>query len=185
MVYEGIIQGKTVRLRSVEEQDAEITFKMRTDPEKAKYVHPVKGSVDEQRKFITKQRETPGDYLFIIEDLQGNPIGMKGVYDYNETRNEVKTGRFIGYGSQIQNIEALVLSFDFAFDILKVDRIVMAALENNKMMLGIQKKFGVEFTHRERCEEFGCDNLYSVLTRAAYALSRPNVSTLIDRFANR
>ena len=107
------------------------------------------------------------------------------MYGYNEASNEVMTGRFIGYGSRVQNIEALMLSFDFAFDILKVDRIIMAALEKNNIMLGIQKKFGVEFSHRERCDEFGCDNLYSVLTRAAYSLSRPKISALIDRFANR
>lgn len=185
MVYAGIIEGKTVRLRSIEERDAEVTFKMRSDPEKAKYVHPAKGNVEDQRKYIRKQRETPGDYLFIIEDLNGSPIGMKGVYNYNKERNEVETGRFIGYGSQVQNIEALMLSFDFAFDIMEVDRIVMSALENNNVMLGIQKRFGVEFTYRDRYEGLEYDNLHSVLTREAYAISRPKVEALISRFANR
>ena len=185
MVYEGVIEGKTVRLRSIEEKDAEVSFRMRTDPEKAKFVHPVHGTVEDQRNYIIKQRSTPGDYLFMIEDLQGNPIGMKGVYNFDEEKNEIETGRFIGYGSQVQNIEALMLSFDFAFDVLKVDRIVMSALENNHVMLGIQKRFGVEFTYRDRYEGLEYDNLHSVLTREAYAITRPKVVGLIDRFANR
>lgn len=185
MVYDGVIQGKTVRLRSIDEDDAEVTYKMRTDPEKARFVHPVQGTVEDQRKYIKRQRETPGDYLFVIEDLHGNPIGMKGVYNYNKEKNEIETGRFIGYGSQVQNIEAMKLGFDFAFDVLKVDRVVMSALENNDVMLGIQKRFGVEFTYKDRYEGLEYDNLHSTLTREAYAISKPKVEKLIDRFAGR
>lgn len=185
MVYEGVIEGKTVRLRPVEESDAEVTFRMRTDPDKARFVRPGRGTVEGQREFIRRQREAPGDYLFMIEDLDGNPIGMKGVYDLNKEKNQVETGRFIGYGSQVQNIEALMLSFDFAFDVLKVDSIVMSALENNSVMLGIQKKFGVRFTYRDRYDGLDYDNLHSVLTKEAYAASRPGVDTLISRFAHR
>ncbi len=185
MVYDGIIEGKTVRLRSVNENDAEVTFKMRNDPEKARFVRPSQGTVEGQKEFIKKQRLVPDDYLFMIEDLQGNPIGMKGVYNYDKDKNEVETGRFIGFGSQVQNMEALLLSFDFAFDYMKVERVVMSALENNNVMLGIQKRFGVEFTYRDRYEGINYDNLHSVLTKEAYAVSRPKVSNLINRFANR
>lgn len=185
MVYDKVIQGKTVRLRSVEEKDAEITFRMRSDPEKARFIHPMKGTIEDQRKYIVKQRQTPGDFLFIIEDLQGNPIGMKGVYNYIEEKKEVETGRFVGYGSQVQNIEALKLSFDFAFDVLHVEKVVMSALENNSVMLGIQKKFGVEFTYRDRYEGLEYDNLHSILTKEAYSVTKPKVEALINRFACR
>lgn len=185
MVYTEIIQGKTVRLRSIEEADAELTFKWRTDPEKSRFVRPVKGTVEDQLNFIKWQRNEPDDYLFIIEDLNDHPIGMKGVYNFDHVKNEVETGRFIGYGSQVQNIEALKLSFDFAFDVLNVDHVVMSALENNDVMLGIQRRFGVVFTFRDRYEGLDYDNLHSVLTREAYAVSKPKVEVLINRFANR
>ena len=185
MVYDIIIRGLTVQLRQIEESDADLTFKWRTDPEKSRFVRPVKGTVDDQLNFIKWQRKEPDDYLFIIEDLKGNPIGMKGVYNFNHEKNEVETGRFIGYGSPVQNIEALKLSFDFAFDVLNVDHVVMSALENNDVMLGIQKRFGVVFTYRDRYEGLDYDNLHSVLTREAYAVSKPKVEALIKRFANR
>ena len=185
MVYDGVIEGKTVRLRSVEEKDAEVTYKMRHDPEKSKFVHQSKGTVEEQREFIRKQMKEPDDYLFIIEDLEGNPIGMKGVYNFDREKNEIETGRFMGFGSQVQNIEALMLSFDFAFDILGVERIVMSALENNNVMLGIQKRFGVEFTYRDRYEGLEYDSLHSVLKKEEYAKTRPKIEALINRFADR
>ena len=185
MVYDKVIQGLTVRLRQIEESDAELTFKMRSDTKKSRFVRPVKGTVEDQLNFIRWQRNEPDDYLFIIEDLNHNPIGMKGIYNFDHKKNEVETGRFIGYGSQVQNIEALKLSFDFAFDVLNADHIVMSALENNDVMLGIQKRFGAVFTYRDRYEELDYDNLHSVLTRDAYAVSRPKVEVLIKRFANR
>lgn len=185
MVYDGILTGKTIRLRSVEESDAEVTFKMRSDPEKNQYIHAATGTVDDQRNFIKKQRQLPHDYLFVIEDLEGNPIGMKGVYNYDPENNTYESGRLIGYGTQFQNIEAMMLCFDFAFDVLGATGVTMSALENNSGMLSIQQRFGVEFTHRDRYEDMPADSLYSILTKEAYAVSRPKVSALIERFAGR
>lgn len=185
MVYDGVIKGLTVRLRSVEETDAEVTYRMRTDPEKTKFIHRNMGTVEDQRNYIIRQRRLPGDYLFIVEDLDKRPIGMKGVYGYDPVNKTVETGRFIGYGSQIQNIEALKLSFDFAFDILGVEKIIMSALEHNNVMLGIQKRFGAEFTHRERMDGLEQDSIFSVLTKEAYAVSKIKVQALINRFAGR
>lgn len=185
MVYEGIIEGKTVRLRSVEERDAEITFKMRSDPQKSRFFHSAKGTVDDQLNYIRNQRQKQGDYLFIIEDMDGNPIGMKGLYNYDPKKNEIESGRFVGFGSQVQNMEALILSCDFAFDILKVKIINMAALETNTVMLGIQKKLGVVFTYKDIPAGMKDYNLHSYLTKDSYLTAKPKVLSLIERFANR
>lgn len=185
MVYDKIIEGLSVRLRSVQEDDAEVTFRMRTDPEKIRYIHKNNGTVEDQRNYIKRQRKLDGDYLFMIEDLKGNPIGMKGVYNYDPVAKTVETGRFIGYGSQVQNMEALKLGFDFAFDVLGVKEIHMGALENNTVMLGIQKRFGVKFTCREKLQGIKYENICSVLTKEAYEDSKAKVEVLIKRFANR
>ncbi len=185
MVYDGLIEGKTVRLRSVEERDAEVTFRMRSDPEKSRFFHAADGTVENQLRYIKSQREKPGDYLFLIEDNTGKAIGMKGLYEYNPDEGTIESGRFVGFGSQVQNMEALLLSFDFAFDKLHVKQINMAALENNTVMRGIQDKLGVEITYRERLEGFEYDNIHSVLKKEVYDEKKPKVEALINRFANR
>ena len=185
MVYEGIIYGLTVRMRSIEEKDAEISYKMRTDPAKNRFLHKTHGGVEHQRQYIAKERLDPTDYYFVIEDLDGKPIGLKGLYEYDPEKKTVVSGRFIGYGSQVQNMEALMLGFDFAFDVLGVETVTMDALENNTCMLSIQKKFGVEFTHRFREEGMEFDSVCSVLTKEAYAKTRPGIEGLIKRFADR
>ena len=79
MIYEKEITGLTVKLRSVAESDAEVTYAMRADAEKVKYMHQVNGTAEDQRRYIAAQRKKPGDYLFLVTDLNGNPIGMRGI----------------------------------------------------------------------------------------------------------
>lgn len=185
MIYEGKISGKTVRLRCIEERDAEITYAMRADPEKSKYIHATQGTVEDQRDYIRRIREKPGDFLFVIEDYDGNVIGMKGLYLYNPLERWIVSGQFVGCGSQIQNMEALYLSFDFAFRELRVDKIFMSVLENNTGMYEIQQKFGAEVFRKRYSEEFKCDSIDSVLTEKAYQQVRPQIKALIERFAQR
>lgn len=184
-VYNGIIRGKTVQLRSLEEQDAEITFKMRNDSEKNRFLNSPPVSVEAQKKYIAKQRQKPDDYYFLIEDLAGNPIGMKGFSDYKPEDRTIESGRFMGFGNQVQNLEALILSIDFAFDILGCERIIMTVLEKNKNMYSIQQKIGAKETGRVYMQDFGCDSIHSVLTKENYYPAREKIELLIERFARR
>lgn len=185
MIYEGKISGKTVCLRCIEERDAEITYVMRSDPEKSKYIHAAQGTVEDQREYIRRIRDKEGNFLFVIEDHDGNVIGMKGLYQYDFLEHMVVSGQFIGCGSQIQNMEALYLSFDFAFRNLKVDRIYMSVLETNTGMYEIQKKFGAKICRKVYSEEFQCNSVDSVLTEKAYQQVRPQIKALIERFTQR
>ena len=184
-VYNGIIKGKTVQLRSLEEKDAEITFKMRNDSEKNKYLNSPPASVEAQKEYIAKQRQKPDDYYFLIEDLDGNPIGMKGFSDYKPAKHTIESGRFMGFGNQIQNLEALLLSIDFAFDILGCERIIMTVIENNKNMYSIQQKIGAKETGRVYMKNFGCNSIHSELTKENYYPAREKIELLINRFAGR
>lgn len=185
MIYEGKISGKTVQLRCIEERDAEITYAMRSDPEKSKYIHAAQGTVEDQRDYIRRIRDKLGNLLFVIEDYDGNVIGMKGLYQYNPLERWIVSGQFVGCGTQIQNMEALYLSFDFAFRELRVDQIFMSVLENNTGMYEIQQKFGAEVFRKRYSEEFQCNSIDSVLTEKAYQQVRPQIKALIERFAQR
>ena len=183
MVYDRIIKGKTVLLRSIEESDAEETFKLRNDPDKSKFVNKSSGTIEGQRTFIIQQRQKPNDYLFVIEDLFGKTIGMKGVYNYDPELKTVETGRFMSYGTPVQNTEALLISFDFAFNILKCNEINMSALEKNTIMRSMQDNFGVAVTHKEYDINFNDFHVYSVLNKAMYLEKRNRIIKIIDRFS--
>ena len=184
-VYNKVIIGKTIKMRAMEERDAEITFKMRNNPKKARYLNAPPGSVENQRPYIAKQRNMADDYYFIIEDLDGNPIGMKAFSNYSPESKTVESGRFMGFGTQIQHIEALVIGFDFAFDILKVDKVFMTVIEHNTSMHSLQQKMGARETERIFMPAFGCYSIHSELTRDDYLSAREKAVTLIERFSGR
>lgn len=184
-VYDGILLGKTIKMRAMEERDAEITFQMRNNPEKSRFLNAPPKSVEDQRQYIEKQRKMADDYYFIIEDLDGNPIGMKAFSHYDLGKRTVESGRFMGFGNQIQHIEALVMGFDFAFDILNVDRVFMTVLEHNTSMHSLQQRMGARETERVFMPEFGCYSIHSELTRGDYLPAREKAEKLIGRFTGR
>lgn len=57
MVYPKEIKGLTVRLRSIMPEDAEITYKMRMDREKVKYMHQIKGTVEDQKIILYSNKK--------------------------------------------------------------------------------------------------------------------------------
>ena len=183
MYYEKTIRGMTVRLRAVEESDAEVTYLMRTDPEKNTYIHKVCGTVEDQRRYIERQRKKEGDYLFLVEDLEGRPIGMRGIYDHKGDTAE--SGRTIGYGNPYQNMEALLLGFDFAFDVLGVRDLYMDAMADNKPIRSIQKKIGAVFVKEEYNENLQATLVYSVLHSVDYTSKRKDLMKLIEKYQNR
>lgn len=184
-VYNKILLGKTVKMRAIEETDAEITYNMRNNAEKSKFLNSPPGSIQEQREYIIKQRNTPGDYYFVIEDFNENIIGMKAFYGYCQEKKIVESGRFMGFGNQIQHIEALVIGFDFAFDILGVNKVIMTVIERNQSMYSLQKRMGAKETGRIYMPEFGCDSIHSELTRDSYLPARKKAEKLIERFTGR
>lgn len=183
MVYDKIIEGLTVNLRAVQVEDAEITFSMRSDTEKTKYMHPAYGTVEDQREYIKKQREKDGDYLFVVTDKDGKIIGMRGIYDvFNK---QAESGRTIGYGDAFQNMEALILGLDFAFDILDVNKIFMDAAVDNQSVRGIQVQLGAKEYKRDRLPGLEYEYVFSVLDRDDYIDTRTKIMKLIKQHVRR
>ena len=183
MVYDKIIEGLTVNLRAVEVDDAEITFSMRSDSEKTKYMHPAYGTVENQREYIKKQREKDGDYLFVVTDKEGKIIGMRGIYDVSNDHAE--SGRTIGYGDAFQNMEALILGLDFAFDILGVNKIFMDAAVDNQSVRGIQIQLGAKEYKRDSLPGLEYEYVFSVLDKADYINTKEKIMRLIEMHVQR
>lgn len=183
MVYSEEIQGLTVKLRSIMPADAEITYKMRMDKEKVKYMHQINGTIEDQERYIIQQQKKLGDYLFVVLDYSDNIIGMRGIYNVRE--NSAESGRTIGYGDAFQNMEALLLGFDFAFDILKVDKIYMDAAVDNQSVRGIQRKIGAQEYRRGYHDGIEYEYVFSVLSRNDYQMNRKKIMSLIEKHVNR
>lgn len=144
-----ILQSKTVKLRFIEEQDAEFVLKLRLDDRYNEFLSTVNPSVDAQREWIKKYKfdELSGlQYYFIIERYDGTPCGTVRIYDLKEDS--------FCWGSWILNedktryaaLESAFLVYEFAFEHLKFKKSHFDVRKGNDRVISFHKKMGATQT---------------------------------------
>lgn len=71
MVYEGVIKGRFVELKSITLDDVQFSFDIRSAPENSETVGVVAKSLEDHRKFIEWQIKEPNDYYFVVYNRNG------------------------------------------------------------------------------------------------------------------
>ena len=142
MVYEGVLKGRFVELRSITLEDAQFSFDIRSAPENRETVGVVAKTVEDQRKFIEWQMKEPDDYYFVVYNKKGEKIGLFGCYNIKGDMCEM--GREVNNGSAVEAIETQVLVQDFAMDVLGLKRQCFVIYANNKNNLSNQKHGGIK-----------------------------------------
>lgn len=149
MIYDGIIEGRFVDLRSADLDDAEFTLALRMDPEIAKFFPKFEGNLQTQKNWLRQQREKEGDYFFIVSDKENNRIGTIGIYDIKGDRAE--GGRIIVKETYpLQAIEAQLLLDKFAFYDLGIKIITGFIYADNQRALRFNKMFAPVFSEPEK-----------------------------------
>ena len=140
MVYDGVIEGKYVDLRSCTEDDAEFTRDIRRDPEFSKFFPVLDNTVEQQKTWIKHQREKKGDYFFVVWNKAGERIGTISIYDVEGEYAE--SGRLaIKSNNPFDAIEAQILSFRFAFGVLGLNCINGYIFADNERAIRFNKQF--------------------------------------------
>ena len=178
MIYDGILEGKYVNLRSVEEQDAEFTLSLRQDPNLTKYLPKLNITLEQQLAWIRKQRQQEGDYFFVVENKKGVKIGVIGVY--NVDGDCAETGRIAMIGNAFESIEAQLLSFDFAFDHLNLEKTVNYVMAENVHALRFSQLFGSQSSEPFEDTD-GNMRIDGVITKASYLQSKSKIIKMLYR----
>lgn len=144
MVYNDIVKGRYVNLRSVEEEDAEYTLSLRKDPNLTKYIPKLEITLKQQVEWINKQRHTEGDYFFVVENKNGEKVGVVGVYEIQG--NHAETGRVVIRGNAIESIEAQYLLYIFSFDILGMEYTTDYRMADNSPAIRSAIFFGADLS---------------------------------------
>ena len=140
MVYPDELKGRYVTLSSITEDDAEFSYKLRSDERFVKTMGQPASSVEAQREYIRKQREKEGDYYFVVRDRLGERIGLIGVYDIHDGKAEL--GRELNIGAPTETMEAEVLLIDFCRDVLHIKEFNAVVYKNNKKVIRMHHKRG-------------------------------------------
>ena len=140
MVYDRVIEGKYVDLRSCTEDDAEFTREIRRDPEFSKFFPALDNTLEQQKAWIKQQREKKGDYFFVVWNKTGNRVGTISIYDVEGEYAE--SGRLaIKSNNPFEAIEAQILSFRFAFGVLGLNCINGYIFADNERAIRFNKQF--------------------------------------------
>lgn len=141
MIYEGVLEGKYVDLKSCTEDDAEFTLMLRKDPDFIKYLPAIDNTIEQQKAWIRQQREKPGDYFFVVWNKKGERIGTISIYNVQEDRAE--SGRLAIKGENpFQACEAQILIFRFAFGTLGLNCAEGFIFADNDRAIRFNKQFG-------------------------------------------
>ena len=142
MLYNGVIKGRFVELKSITLDDAQFSFDIRADEKNRDTVGVVAKSLEDQIKFLEWQINEPDDYYFVVYNKNGEKIGLIGLYDIQGDSAEV--GREVSYGNCVEVIESEILLDDFAMDVLGLKTLRYVVYANNPKHLNNQKKCGAK-----------------------------------------
>lgn len=178
MVFDGSIKGEYVDLTSVTEEDAEFTLFVRQDERMTRYLPKVTNSLEQQKAWITSQREKKGDYFFIAKDHAGNPVGTVGIYDIHGDMGE--SGRLTSVGNALQSLEIQYLLFKFVFEIIKLNEVTSYVYAENKSAYRLSEKLGVRFKEPSIDQE-GRLVCYGNISREQFEKAIPGIERLLYR----
>ena len=172
-----MIEGKSVTLRPITVDDAEFILDLRQREDIACFfLNRIDITVEQEREWIRKSKVS-GDYNFAICDKMGESIGLIALC--NVEAQCAESGRFMSLGNAVQNIEACMLLYDFAFEKIGVNAIENVVVSHNGKVKGMHEKFG--FVFNEKTEKCGVSVYHGILKRNAYIKQRHKISTLVDR----
>ena len=179
MVYDGVLEGRYVDLRSCTEDDAEFTRDIRKDPEFVRFLPAINNTVEDQKAWIRKQRKKDGDYFFVVWDKKGKRIGTISIY--NVEGSGAESGRLAIKGSNpFQGVEAQLLIFRFAFGMLGLGFISGYIYSNNERAIRFNKQFGGVQSPPEK-DENGNEIIRFIITSDVFEIVDKRISSILYR----
>ena len=178
MIYDGVLKGRFVELKSITLDDTQFSYDIRSDVRNRDTVGVVAKSVEEQRKFIEWQIKEPDDYYFVVNNRKGEKIGLIGIYDIQGDTAEM--GREVNFGSCVEVIESEILVEDFAMDVLGLKTLHSVIYANNVKHLNNQKHNGQTPVRKEM--RSGVECYYFVTELSKDSPKRRKLSKVGDDF---
>ncbi len=176
MIYKGKKTGKYISLRTVEEADAVFTSKLRGDEELCKLIHKVDFSIEAQQKYLRSERNSKSNYYFIIETIMEEPIGTIALCNVNDKSGEI--GRWVSYGDAFQNLEAVVLLHDIAYEDIGLVYVYTCTNIENERVKSFWKRFGGDETYVEEQIDFTASK--NIVYKDSYYKSfRPRLTKIL------
>lgn len=134
-----------IKLRLVEETDADFIIKLRSDESKARFISKTDSDVNKQKLWIKEYKireKNKQEFYFIAIDENNNAFATYRVYNIKEDTAEI--GSFVSkpdYDIPINVIKVDVIIKSFVFSTLGFDQLNFEVRKNNKSVVNYHSKF--------------------------------------------
>ena len=182
------MEGPAFRLRPVRLYDAAFIVQLRSDPERARYLHPGATDVPSQERWLRDYFDRSGDYYFVIEHrATGVREGTAGIYNTDPEAKSAEWGRWILRRGSFAAVESACLVYRLGFEALGLDSMYCRTIVDNASALAFHDSFGVQRAHRLpryfKHEGRMLDAVEGRLTRKRWMTLRDNLESKAARAA--
>ncbi len=179
------LQGFGVRLRPVQTEDAGFIVWLRNLDHVRGKIGDSAADIPTQRAWLEEYYERAGDYYFIVETLQGVPVGTHSLYDLQGGSAEL--GRWVIRPGVQAAVPSHMVAFSIAFDVLRLQALRNATVATNISVLSISRRFGFEETSFEPGGRLiggkPVDMVHFILTAEKWVRTRPRLVPVAETAA--
>ena len=134
-----------IKLRLIEEKDADFIVRIRTDSVKSKFISPTSSDIEEQRNWIReyKIREKRNEEFYFIA-IDGSDEKFATYRLYNRNKDTIEVGSFVSkpfYINAVNVIKVDVILKTYVFEVLGFQALNFEVRKKNKSVIGYHKKF--------------------------------------------
>jgi RimJ/RimL family protein N-acetyltransferase len=138
------IQEGRYRLRPAALKDAEFIVRLRTDPERNRFINSTSSEVGSQIEWLCRYFERPNDFYFVIEHVAScRPEGTLGIYEVDAERRSAEWGRWVVRPGSKAAIASCCLAFDLAFGEMKLESLHSIVATENHAVISVLKAVGM------------------------------------------
>jgi len=142
-----VAEGYGFRLRPVGVDDASYVVELRSDLERAKYLHRISSDVRDEERWLGAYLDRAGDYYFIVERTRDlRPEGTVGLYDVNELVGSMEWGRWVLRRGSLAAAASALHIYRIAFEVLGANRVYCRTLAANTPVLSFHDTCGLART---------------------------------------
>nr|AXY99489.1 butyryltransferase [Proteus vulgaris] len=139
-----ILKSKTIKLRFVNENDAEFILSLRTNNTYNRFLSHVDNDILQQKKWIEqykKKEKNNEEFYFIIERLDNTPCGTVRIYDIQD--NSFSWGSWILNENKTRTaaIESALLVYIFGFEKKYFTHCHFEVMKGNEKVISFHEKF--------------------------------------------
>ena len=134
--------GHQLILRNADVSDAEFLVKLRTHPQKRRFISETSMEVAPQIAWLTQYAQRADDAYFVVEDLRGQKMGTVRLYDPLDDKFCFGSWVTIEGAPVTHAIEALLMVYHYALDELGFNYSYFAVRKANRSVWRFMESFG-------------------------------------------